>query len=349
MSGSTNRLQKLESVRGLAAFYMLLHHYVHCNVQLAFFQQFFVFGQAAVMVFFILSGFVIYYSSAGRNSDFTVRDYLVRRFRRIYPPFLIVLFIEMVVQWIAPYQWEAFDWKNFVGNLLMLQDKQHPYAWFSPFFSNSPLWSLSYEWWFYMLFIPVWFLLKAHPDRRRYWAAGITFLGFGSFMLIPNQFSIIAAYFMMWWSGVELAREYLDTGKITFKRQAFSIVVLMLSVGLWAVVSYLDYRVTHKFMRSDYPYIQLQHQITVLLILIAGIAWYKLRFLGFDWTIGIFKYLSPVSYAMYILHLPLIVYAGTIALTGSAWLDMLWLFPLIYGISWLIEVPLQRKINGWIR
>ncbi len=349
MSGNTNRLQKLESVRGLAAIYMLLHHYVHCNVQLAFFQKFFVFGQAAVMVFFILSGFVICYSMAGRGANLTVRDYLVRRFRRIYPPFVIVLLIEVVVQWIAPYQWEAFDWRNFVGNLLMLQDKQHPFAWFSPFFSNSPLWSLSYEWWFYMLFIPVWFLLKAHPGRRRYWAAGITLLGFGSFMLLPNQFSIIAAYFMMWWSGIELANEYLETGKITWRRQAFSILVLLLNAVLWAIVSYLSYRATGKVMRSDYPYIQLQHQLTVLLILVAAIGWYKLRFWGFEATIGVFRHLSPVSYVLYIVHLPLIVYAGTIALTGSAWLDMLWLFPLIFGIAWLIEVPLQRQINRWIK
>lgn len=349
MSGKADRLQKLEAVRGLAATYMLVHHYVHCNGELAFLSKYFIFGQTAVMVFFILSGFVIYYSTAGRDPNFKVRDYLVRRFRRIYPAFVLVLLIHYALLCFLQHKWVAFDLKNFLGNLLMLQDKQHPFTWFEPFEGNSPLWSLSYEWWFYLLLLPVWFLLKAWPQRQQYLAAGISLTGFISYLFIPNQFSIIAGYFMMWWSGVELGREYVSTGRVTFRRQAFTLGILALNAAFWVAKAYVHYQEVGYFDRGAYPFVQVQHQATVLMMVVGGIAWYKLRWIGFDWTVEVFRHFSPVSYVLYILHLPLILFAANVQLTGSVWLDILWLFPLIYGLSWLIEVPIQRKINQWIR
>jgi peptidoglycan/LPS O-acetylase OafA/YrhL len=345
MAGNSDRLQKLEAVRGLAAFYVFTHHYVHCNNDLAFLQRFFIFGQTAVMVFFILSGFVIYYSSAGRNPDFKVRDYLIRRLRRIYPAFILVMLMNYAIGCIANGQWIDFELRNFMGNLLMLQDKDHPNTWFEPYQNNHPLWSLSYEWWFYLLFLPVYFLFKARPQQQSWAAAGISIVGFFTFILVPNQFSIIAAYFMMWWAGVEFAREYLDHGKVTWRRQAFPILVLGVNTLLWMGVAYFHHRASGVLARSQYPLVQVQHQLTVFLMVVGAIAWHKLRFVGFEWTIGVFRHLSPISYVLYIIHLPLILFAGWLDLTGSVWLDILWLFPVIFGLSWLMEVPMQRAVN----
>jgi peptidoglycan/LPS O-acetylase OafA/YrhL len=349
MSGNSQRLQKLEAVRGLAGFYVFVHHYVHCNAGLAFLQPFFIFGQTAVMVFFILSGFVIYYSSAGRDRNFKVRDFLVRRIRRIYPAYILILLMGWGICCLSAYEWIDLNWRSFLGNLLMLQDKQHPFTWFLPYLGNSPLWSLSYEWWFYLMYLPVYFLAKEHPLRQQYLAAAISVLGFASFMILPNQISIMAAYFMLWWSGVELAREYLDKGKITWRRQAFSMGMIAVNAGLWVSFAAWQYFSSGKFSSESYPFVQVQHQVTVLAMVVAGIAWYKLQFVGFDRAFGVFKHLSPISYVLYIIHLPLILYAAHIQVTGSVWLDILWLFPLILGLSWLIEVPLQNWINRVVK
>lgn len=349
MSGSTPRLEKLESVRGLAAFYVFIHHYVHCNPQLAHLQRFFIFGQTAVMVFFILSGFVIYYSSVGKDADFSVRDYLVRRVRRIYPAYILVMLLGWVIGCIAYREWNDFDLKNFVGNVLMLQDKWHPYAWFAPYGGNSPLWSLSYEWWFYLFFVPTYFLFKGHAKRQQFFAITISLAGFGTFMLAPNQLSIMASYFVMWWSGVELAREYMAIGRVSWRQQLTSIVALTLMTVLWTVVAYTQWKETAVFDRGIYPFVQMQHFFTVLLMVVGSIAWFKLRFVLFAQTIGVFKVLSPVSYVLYIIHLPLILFAERIRVTGSVWLDIIWLFPLIFGLAWLIEVPLQRWINRVVK
>lgn len=349
MSGSTNRLQHLESVRGLAALYVFLHHYVHCTTGLEAIQKFFVFGQTAVMVFLILSGFVNYYATLGTHATLSVRDFLVRRLRRIYPPFILVLALTWLINSLGHHDWSGIDARNLIGNLLMLQDKQHPHTWFSPYLGNSPLWTMSYEWWFYMLFIPVGYFFKAQPARRQYAAAAISVVGFVSYLLVPNQFSIIAAYFMMWWSGAEMAREYVATGKVTYRGQAFSIVILALQTALWGTLCLLAYRETGHFSQAIYPFVQLRHQSTILVLIVAAIAWHKLRFVGLRETIGIFRHISPISYVLYILHVPIILYSQHLQLTGSVWLDFLWVTPLVFGLSWLIEVPLQRKINQWIR
>lgn len=348
MSGTTDRLQHLESVRGLAALYVFFHHYVHCNTSLTYLHKFFVFGQTAVMIFMILSGFVIFYS-VSKSPTLSIRDFLKRRLRRIYPAFILVLLLGWLIKSMAEHRWVSIEPLNLLGNLLMLQDKQHPYVWFLPYLGNSPLWTMSYEWWFYILFVPVFYFLKQRQERQQYVAAAIALVGFVSFMLVPNQFSIIAAYFMMWWSGAEMAREYLDKGKVTYRGQAFSIAVLAVNTVMWATAAYLSYRETGQISRSEFPVVQLQHQVTVLVLVIAAIAWHKLRFVGLRETIGIFRHVSPISYMMYIVHVPIILYAEKLQLTGSVWLDLLWVCPLVFGLSWLIEVPLQRKINQWTR
>ena len=44
-------------------------------------------------------------------------------------------------------------WGELVGNLAMLQDENEA-SWFSPYQTNSSLWSLSYEWACFMLLCP---------------------------------------------------------------------------------------------------------------------------------------------------------------------------------------------------
>jgi peptidoglycan/LPS O-acetylase OafA/YrhL len=58
---SANSLHQLDSLRGFAAAYVVVHH-AHLAPQSAFGNLLF-FGQEAVILFFLLSGFVIHYST----------------------------------------------------------------------------------------------------------------------------------------------------------------------------------------------------------------------------------------------------------------------------------------------
>ena len=121
---------------------------------------------AAVLVFFLLSGFLITYSTLNKlrsSSNYGFKQYFSDRFSRIYaafiPSLLFVLLIDFISRQIDPglYEYsEAFDVKNFVGNLFMFQD--FPLFSFSSekivtsFGSARPFWTLAIEWWIYMWF-----------------------------------------------------------------------------------------------------------------------------------------------------------------------------------------------------
>lgn len=78
------KLEKLEALRGMAAIYVVLHHSIPHNLRLEELEIGFLFrfGQEAVILFFLLSGFVINYSFS-RGNDKTFRTYFFKRFYRI--------------------------------------------------------------------------------------------------------------------------------------------------------------------------------------------------------------------------------------------------------------------------
>lgn len=102
-------------------------------------------GSEAVTVFFVLSGFLVGGKALERiiRGQFRVGDYAVDRISRIYVPLLPALLLSALV---AMYRGDAFTIGGLVGNLLGFQGLTT-----EPFALNGPLWSLSYEIWFYVL------------------------------------------------------------------------------------------------------------------------------------------------------------------------------------------------------
>lgn len=115
------------------------------------------FSHEAVVVFFVLSGFIIYHSTTARAS--TLRYYLVARLSRIYSVTLpAVIFSSVLAIWVS--QRDGFDptrlsnfaettWWSLISSLLFLNE-----SWLngSQVSLNEPYWSLCYEVWFYVLF-----------------------------------------------------------------------------------------------------------------------------------------------------------------------------------------------------
>ncbi|MEY3826084.1 MAG: hypothetical protein RLZZ148_898, partial [Cyanobacteriota bacterium] len=147
-------LQKLDDIRGLAAVYVIIYHLLQPFKSLPpGVKLFFSFGQEAVILFFLLSGFVIYTASC-RYPKLTYKNYFIKRFRRIYFPFIIALLLSVLVFAFNGTLQHEFSFQNLISNIFMLQDIDivKDGVWVNPFLKNYPLWSLSYEWWFYMLF-----------------------------------------------------------------------------------------------------------------------------------------------------------------------------------------------------
>ncbi len=344
MSG---KLERLEQLRGAASFYVFVHHYVRHNLPEApGVARFFVFGQVAVLLFFVLSGFVIHVSALRRGS-LSARDYFVRRFRRIYPVFVLALGLSYLAASIQAGSWVPPELQQLGLNLLQLQGlDRSPGQWARCYMGNEPLWSLSYEWWFYVLFFGV---FVGSRGKVRWWSAMlISLVGLVTDVIVPNQLSLVASYFVLWWTGAALASEWVEAGRVTIRRQAPAVAgALVITLG-WTAVAALQARQTGTFDLYHHPGLTARHFITTLLVVGVGWAWVRMGGFGIERLLRPFGRVAPFSYALYVMHLPFIFIAKTIS-TGSGVLDFLWITPLLFGLCWVIEQPLQTRINRFIR
>ncbi|GGX88921.1 acyltransferase family protein [Massilia dura] len=121
-------------------------------------------GGEAVTVFFVLSGFVI--AHVVRTREFRAADYLASRFARLYsvvlPALLVTVVLDCAGAALAPGEYAASmehgAWG--IGASLLFANE----LWFAAIrpLSNTPFWSLGYEFWYYMIYAAARYV----PGRR---------------------------------------------------------------------------------------------------------------------------------------------------------------------------------------
>lgn len=153
------------------------------------------YGHSAVIVFFVLSGFVIAFITDTRESTFSI--YAASRVSRVFsvaiPAIILTVVLDSAGRILYP---AAYDYPydqflvRIVGSLLMANE-----VWLISItsFSNVPYWSICYEWWYYVTFAMVVFL----PPRRGLLLAAITMLVIGPKLILLAP---------VWWMGVLLYR-----------------------------------------------------------------------------------------------------------------------------------------------
>lgn len=113
----------------------------------------------AVVVFFLLSGFVISYviDTKYANTDKGFSFFVADRFSRIYPPLIIALIVIIIIDVLSRYYDPstyryagAFNIETLIANLFMLQDFSVVSLGYTSFASGRPLWTLAVEWWIYI-------------------------------------------------------------------------------------------------------------------------------------------------------------------------------------------------------
>ena len=162
----------LDLLRFVAAFSVLLGHMDQDGLVMNW-MPLALFSHDAVIIFFVLSGFIIFFSTTSRAS--TWRQYAVARLSRIYSVALpSVALCVLLAAWLS--HQPGFDPKQFnnytqpsiwhtVSSLLFLNQ-----SWLNeadvPL--NNPYWSLCYEVWYYVLFGAFFFL---RGRQRWFWTA----------------------------------------------------------------------------------------------------------------------------------------------------------------------------------
>lgn len=175
-------LLPLTAIRGLAAWWVVLFHLRFllapwiAGPVLAVLAR----GNLAVDLFFILSGFVMalnYGERIAAGGASAYRDFLFRRFARIYPLHLLILAgfaaCALAAVRFGTARLADQDWGYFIQSLVLVQN----WGFAAETEWNVPAWSISTEALAYLLFPLLLVLLR--PDRGRLWllAAAVVLLG----------------------------------------------------------------------------------------------------------------------------------------------------------------------------
>jgi peptidoglycan/LPS O-acetylase OafA/YrhL len=337
-----NKLTKLEGMRGFAALYVFADHLLTGRLLAPASPWRLVFDQGfeVVMLFFLLSGFVIFYSQS-RHEDQTFKGYFLRRAKRIYPIYLLALLATYAANCLSAGRWLNLNLPGLLGNIFMLQDTYgfKPGVRVDAYGGNISLWSLSYEWWFYLMFWPIYRHVK--PGAQWAVAAGLSAAGGVLYCIWPNQAALFLLYFIIWWCGVEMARIYGNGQRPGLGNQWRTVAALgVFCVGLAATrwgpgeaLALLGHPVLRQFASS-------------WIFLVVGLGWSAAKFKGFGFIPTCFAWAAPISYALYALHYPLAVSASYLAFLPGRNLQIAGYVLIVLLLSYWSETVLQRFVNS---
>ncbi len=173
MDTRSGRFEALDSWRGLSACAIVILHFssrIDWSLgEVAIIHHFYLF----VDFFFVLSGFVMAASYEGRIKDgYGIGPYMILRWFRIYPLHLATLIAMIVIQLVWAVDSNRYDLRPLISNLFLLQGVgvEAGLTW------NFPSWSISAEFYTYLVFALLWALLAERPRTLT--------LVIGSFILV---------------------------------------------------------------------------------------------------------------------------------------------------------------------
>lgn len=276
-------------------------------------------GEQCVLVFFLLSGFVIYHSF--KNSDRSLKHFFIIRGLRIYIPYLFSLLLSLLLLYYVvklnsglaisgtrEYNTRLLTAYNEIGivniikTIFFIPGKE--YAGF-----NFVYWSLFHEAIFYLVF-PVYFY------AGKQWRAGLMLLHFALYCFTGNNIFYFQLYFL---AGMFLY-DYYATGPTLFLRNS----------RLYLPLIALLFIATNLLTKLAVP-----HFANIAALLLAAAA--------FDYLLTgrqynrFFKALADMSFSLYLNHLWVLLICYAIAFRCFDQLIIYQRWP--YYISVLITLP----------
>lgn len=175
------RLIAIQHLRAIAALLVVFHHALTTAQQyrlgesdLANFGELYLFGNAGVDIFFVVSGFIMMYTLAQRRGQDSWHSFLWRRVKRVVPLYWLLTSLLLALMLLAPFLFPNSrpELGHTIASYLFLpfpdtQGRLYPLL--------VPGWTLTFEMIFYALFASLLFL-------REQWLVPALALVFGAFI-----------------------------------------------------------------------------------------------------------------------------------------------------------------------
>ncbi|NHZ34004.1 acyltransferase [Massilia sp. CCM 8692] len=263
------------------------------------------FAHQAVVVFFLISGWLVGGSLLNKlGQPQAIKAYAIDRITRLWtvllPTFVLILASGIVSGAIDPHTPDfsrANDYSvtTLAGNLFGLQTIVVP-----EFGGNFPLWSLSNETWYYIMFPLLVMCLAAGSGTRRALATLVLLL-IG--MLLPFD---MVLYFTIWLLGAAFSRVRVECGT---SLRALLLVVLGMASVVFRLKGSNDDMVIASFPQDLL--------LSVLFLLFLSSTVNPLpadqRFVGPLRRVAVF--FSNFSFTLYVVHIPLLGIIGYVGMT----------------------------------
>jgi len=286
-------IRKLNTLRGIAAIIVMVSHYSN-NTNLWGNLLGSGGGQFGVMIFFLLSGFLISYLYI--KNEFNRKEismYITARVARVIPLFLIVVFLSYA--FFAGYQplyfYNIQTFTDLISHLLLLT-------------GDRVLWTIPSEIHFYLLFPFIWYTYKEKYFPMVIFSTLyiIIFLGApifeGQVFSLPFRIRSVQSlpYFLM---GVVLGCFYNDINSMITKKSNYIILIFIVGIILLYPSIYSLMHGKFHYMWRDFGIFL---QVTILFSLYLFLTPDKSR-----WVCNqAGDYFGKISYSVYLLHLPLL-------------------------------------------
>jgi peptidoglycan/LPS O-acetylase OafA/YrhL len=351
-----NRIEAIDSLRGVAIIMVLLYHAIFWTPGLgdppqSLFIQLFKFGYSGVDLFFVLSGFSLGYAWLKREAENlhpSISRYYLRRFWRIYPPYLIAFLVPWICSMITPIPAglnELFLHVFLVENF----SSDHFYG------VNGPLWSIAVEAQFYLLF-PFIALAVARGGKKWWWLplglvflclvyrTGVAFYFDGdTYRQVPKPylqgFVLSRIPNFLFGMGMAYAVKKADPSQPAHKEKNW------LLFGSGVILHLLTWLSIYYFRHASMVWREIGFAMGYSLIVFAFVRMKETRLLNNYFL----KFTGKISFSMYLIHAPLILafdyamrmFFNSFSLEGSI-LILLISILLSYVASWLFYQGIER-------
>jgi peptidoglycan/LPS O-acetylase OafA/YrhL len=165
---------------------------------------------------------------------------------------------------------------------------------------------------------------------------------------LPSSVFNFLIFFLIWWAGVEMAREFLATGDVTLRRQRTMLALLAIPAIWYAVLVWQCKAAGNEILVIKFPFMGFRYFAMSMVFISILFLWKLWQFAGFRHTIGLFEWVGSISYALYLFHYPLIkhlrLFAGDSGLI--LYTDLGLRILLAFLLAWLAEGLLQKRINS---
>ena len=301
-------------------------------------------GYTGVGFFIFLSGYLLTLSNIRHNESFL--RYMTYRWLRIYPVYLIVLFVAIV----ASRQW---DWHGFL-NALFLFPNLPGTLWPFPYLATA--WSLGIEW---SLYFCLYFLILVNSSRNRNKVAlHSLFLGlmvlasiqgtdkhtivYGSLLGRMIQFSLGSLF------AVLLHRNFQADSIKLMKQRRLMVPLFVILYSTWSIFSMNNGSVSSNGMwRLASPYIE-------CLLCALLIFWSETARKSAPKITKMLSFLGKISYPFYLIHVTVLYGINTklsILSSESYWPRFALIAPLSLVISiivsYVFHVAIEEPIEKW--